>query len=175
MFDLFRRLKMQVLLTAVLTLILGIILLFMPGMAIGTLLGILGWVLVITGVVSLLSVLLTHGAMTGQGDLVLGLLELASGIVVLMRPDFLVSLLGILLGLLLVMHGARDIQSAREAKALGFDWKLSLGVGVVTVAMGAIVIFSPVSTARVLLQMTGAFLIVDAVGDLILIGMSSRA
>ncbi len=175
MFELFRRIKMHVLLTAVLTLILGLILLFQPGIAMGTVLSILGWILVITGVVSLLVVLLTHGTMMGQGDLVLGLLELATGLVILMKPTFLVSLVGIVLGLLMVMHGARDIQSAREAKALGYDWKLSLGIGVVTVVMGAIVMFSPFSTAKVLLQVAGICLIVDAVGDLVLIGKSSRS
>ncbi len=169
MFELFEKMKMQVLLTAVLTVLLGILLAVMPGMAIETLFLVVGWLLMISGIVSLLSALLLRGRPVGQGDLVLGLLEVASGLVVLMRPTFLVSVLGIVLGLVLVMHGARDIQSAREAKALGYPWKASLAVGLLTLVMGALVIINPFSTAKILLRVAGIFLILDGVGDLILI------
>lgn len=111
---------MQMLLTAVLTLLLGILLLVMPGIAVETLFLVLGWILTITGVTSILSALLHRGKPVGQGDLVLGLLEVATGLVVLTKPTFLVSVAGILLGLLLIMHGARNVQSARESRAMGY-------------------------------------------------------
>lgn len=174
MFDLFRKLRMQVLLSAVLTLLLGLLLVIMPGMAVETLFLLLGWMLVITGVVSILSSLLTRGRPVGQSDLVLGLLELATGLAILAKPGLLVSLCGVLLGLLLVMHGARDIQSARESRALGYDWKLSLAVGILTLIMGAFVIFNPFSTAKLLLRVAGICLMVDAVGDLLLIWRSPK-
>ncbi len=172
MFEFFQKIRMQMLLTAVLTLILGIMLTVMPGIAIETLFLILGWILVITGVVSILSSLLRHGKPIGQGDLVLGLVELATGLVVLLRPTFLVSVVGIVLGILLIMHGARDVQSARESKALGYGWKMALTVGILTLVMGVLIIFNPFSTAKVLLRVAGIFLIVDAVGDLLLIWRS---
>lgn len=169
MFELFRRVRMHMLLSVVLTLLLGVILTVSPGMAARTLLRIIGWVLVVAGVVSILSSWLSRGRPVGQGNLVLGLIQLASGLVLLTKPDLLVSLCGVVLGLLLVLHGAGDIQSAREAKALGFDWKFTLAVGVVKLLMGAMVILAPFSTAALVIRVAGICLIVDAVSDLLLL------
>ena len=174
MSELFHHIRSHLVLTSVLTLALGVILTVMPGMAAGTLVAVLGWILVITGAASILSSLLLRGKPMGQGDLVLGLVELASGLVLLLRPGLMVSLCGIVLGLLLVLHGARDIQSAREAKALGYDWKLPMLAGIIKLLMGALVIFNPFSTAALLIRVAGICLIVDGVGDLLLVWKSTK-
>lgn len=169
MSELFRRIKMHMLLSAVLTLLLGMILTVSPGMAAATLLRIIGWVLVIAGVVSLLSAMMSRGKPVGQGDLVLGLLQVASGLILLAKPNLLVSLFGVVLGLVLVLHGVKDIQSAREAKALGYNWKLTLAVGLVKLVMAAAVILAPFSTAALVVRVAGICLIVDALADLLVL------
>ena len=169
MHELFQRIRAHFLLNSVLTLILGIILTASPGMAAQTMVLIIGWVLVIAGAVSLLASLFFRGKPLGQGDLVLGLVQLASGLVLLAKPDLLVSLCGIVLGLLLVIHGAGDIQTAREAKALGYDWKLTAGVGIVKLLMAVLVIVAPFSPAALVIRVAGICLILDAVGDLLLL------
>ena len=105
----------------------------------------------------------------GQGDLVLGLIQLATGLVVLMRPGFLMSLAGIVVGFVLLIHGIHDIQHARESKALGYEWKLSMGVGVAAVVMGVIVMINPFSTVETLLRIAGVFLLVDGIADLLMV------
>lgn len=174
MYGLFQRLKMQTLLSAALTLLLGIMLLIAPGMAVNTLFLVLGWVLIITGAASLITAICLRGKPVGQGELVLGLIQLASGLVVLLRPTFLMSVFGIVLGLVLVLHGARDVQSAREAKALGYEWKVSLAVGLVTLVMGALVMINPFSTAKLLMRAAGLCLILDGVGGLLMVAADRR-
>jgi uncharacterized membrane protein HdeD (DUF308 family) len=71
-----------------------------------------------------------------------------------------------------VLHGAGDIQSAREAKALGYDWKFTMAVGILKLVMGAVVIFDPFSTARLLMRVAGICLIVDAAGELAILSRS---
>jgi uncharacterized membrane protein HdeD (DUF308 family) len=105
----------------------------------------------------------------GQGDLVLGLIQVATGLVVLMRPGFLLSLAGIVLGFILLLHGVHDIQNAREAKAMGYEYRLSLVVGIVTVVMGLVVMINPFSTAETLLRFAGLFLLLDGLGDLLMV------
>ena len=99
----------------------------------------------------------------------LGLVQLATGLVVLMRPGFLMSLAGIVVGFVLLIHGIHDIQNARERKALGYEWKLSMGVGIVAVVMGIIVMVNPFSTMETLLRIAGIFLLVDGVADLVMV------
>ena len=169
MFDLLRRIRVNFVLTAILTLILGILLITSPGTAMRTVFLLVGWTLVISGAASLLTALLSKGQPVGQGDLVLGLVQVATGLVVLMRPGFLMSLAGIVVGFVLLIHGIHDIQHARESKALGYDWKLSMGVGIAAVVMGVIVMVNPFSTMETLLRIAGIFLLVDGVADLLMV------
>lgn len=168
MYDLFRRIRLNFLLTSVLSCILGLLLITAPGTAMRTVFLLVGWMLVISGAASLLTALLSRGQPVGQGELVLGLVQLATGLVVLMRPGFLMSLVGIVVGFVLLIHGIHDIQHARESKALGYEWKLSMGVGIVAVVMGIIVMVNPFSTMETLLRIAGVFLLVDGVADLVM-------
>ncbi len=169
MFDLLRRIRINFVLTAILTLILGILLITSPGTAMRTVFLLVGWTLVISGAASLLTALLSRGQPVGQGDLVLGLVQVATGLVVLMRPGFLMSLAGIVVGFVLLIHGIHDIQHARESKALGYEWKMSMGVGIAAVVMGIIVMVNPFSTLETLLRIAGVFLLVDGVADLLMV------
>ena len=169
MFDLLRRIRVNFVLTAILTLILGILLITSPGTAMRTVFLLVGWTLVISGAASLFTALLSKGQPVGQGDLVLGLVQAATGLVVLMRPGFLMSLAGIVVGFVLLIHGVHDIQNARESKALGYEWKLSMGVGVAAVVMGVIVMVNPFSTLETLLRIAGIFLLADGVADLLMV------
>ena len=81
MFDLLRRIRVNFVLTAVLTLILGFLLILSPGAAMRTVFLLVGWTLVISGVSSLLTAIFSKGQPVGQGDLVLGLIQLATGLV----------------------------------------------------------------------------------------------
>ena len=168
MYDLFRRIRLNFLLTSVLSCILGLLLITSPGTAMRTVCLLVGWTRVISGAASLFTALLSRGQPVGQGELVLGLVQLATGLVVLMRPGFLMSLVGIVVGFVLLIHGIHDIQHARESKALGYEWKLSMGVGIVAVVMGIIVMVNPFSTMETLLRIAGVFLLVDGVADLVM-------
>ena len=174
MFDLLRRIRLNFALTAVLTLILGVLLISSPGTAMRTVFLLVGWTLVISGAASLLTAIFSKGQPVGQGDLVLGLIQLATGLVVLMRPGFLMSLAGIVVGFVLLIHGIHDIQHARESKALGYDWKLSMGVGIAAVVMGVIVMINPFSTIETLLRIAGIFLLVDGLADLVMVWRTTR-
>lgn len=169
MFALLRRIRVNFVLTAILTLILGVLLITSPGTAMRTVFLLVGWTLVISGAASLLTALLSKGQPVGQGDLVLGLVQVATGLVVLMRPGFLMSLAGIVVGFVLLIHGIHDIQHARESKALGYEWKMSMGVGIGAVVMGIIVMINPFSTLETLLRIAGIFLLVDGLADLLMV------
>lgn len=174
MFDLLRKIRFNFVLTAVLTIVLGIMLIVAPGTAVRTIFTVVGWLLLISGAASLLTALFSKGQPVGQGDLVLGLIQVATGLVVLLRPGFLMSLVGIVVGFVLLIHGIHDIQNARESKALGYSWKFAIGAGILTVLMGIVVMVNPFSTAATLLRLAGIFLLVDGVGDLLMVWRTTR-
>lgn len=157
---------------AALTLILGILLIVIPGVAANALVSVLGWVLLVFGILYLVMAF-RAGQLTAE-LLATGLLALASGLVLLIRPGLLVSLCGIVLGLFLVIHGLQGIRQARQNKAMGYDWKPTMIVAVIKLVMGALVVLNPFSTAALLLRMAGIFLVLDALGDLLLVRSAAR-
>ncbi len=157
---------------AVLTLILGILLIMVPGVAAGALVSVLGWILLVFGIIYLVMAFRAGGLTAGP--VATGLLALASGLALLIKPGVLVSLCGIVLGLFLVIHGFQDLQQARQSKALGYGWKPSMIIAVIKLVMGALVILNPFSTAALLIRMAGIFLVVDALGDLVLVWSASK-
>ena len=167
--DIFRRVRVNVLLTAILTVIIGIILIVSPGTAVRTVFTLLGWILIISGVMSLLTAILSGNQPVAQGDLVLGLIQLVAGIVVLMKPGFLMSLCGIVIGFVMVIHGVHGIQGAREGRALGYEYKIPLAVGIVTLVLGVIVMINPFATTLTLLRWAGIFLVIDGVSDALVV------
>lgn len=169
MFDFFYKIRISVFLSAVMTCIMGLILVIAPGTAIRTVFLLVGWILVISGALTLLTAVLTRGQPVGQGDLVLGLIQVASGIVVLTRPGFLMSMCGVVIGFLILLHGVRDIQSAKEGKALGYKYRLPQVIGIVTLVMGILVMARPFSVASSVLRLAGICLLVDGVSDLLVI------
>ena len=80
MYDLFRRIRVNFLLTSVLSCILGLLLITSPGAAMRTVFLLVGWTLVISGVASLLTAIFSKGQPVGQGELVRGLVQLASDV-----------------------------------------------------------------------------------------------
>ena len=59
-----------------------------------------------------------------------------------------------------------DLQNARTRRAMGYDWTFYLVVGILTLAMGVLVLLNPFSTVTVLMRVAGICLIVDAVGTI---------
>ena len=159
---------------AALTLLLGIILTIMPGVAAGALVSVLGWLLLVFGFICLVVAIVFRAGAMEPGPIATGLLALASGLILLIRPGLLVSLCGIVLGLLLVIHGLQDLKQTRRDKAMGYDWKLPMVIAVIKLVMGALVVLNPFSTAALLIRMAGIFLIVDALGDLILVRNATK-
>lgn len=174
MFDLFRRIRLNFGLVAIITIVIGLVLIFAPGTAVKTVFSLIGWMLVISGAISLLTAVLSKGQPIAQGDLVLGLIELATGLVVLMRPGFLMSLVGLVIGFVLLIHGVHDIQSARESKALGYPYKLPMIVGLLTLLMGIAVMLNPFSTAANILRVAGVCLLLDGIGDLVIMSRGMK-
>ena len=159
---------------AALTLILGLILAIMPGVAADALVSVLGWILIVFGAVCLISALALRSGREGAGPIAGGLLALASGLALLLRPGVLVSLGGLVLGLLLVIHGLQDFSQARKAKAMGYDAKPAMIVAVVKLVLGALILINPFSTVALLIRIAGIFLILDALGDLLLVRNAAK-
>ena len=177
MADFFKRSKSTVIIMALITLILGLILLIWPRAAALTICIILGWAMIAAGVVGVIMYFINRK--NGQGGaimLILGAISLIWGILIVCKPAFWVAFLFIIFGILLIFHGCCNFGDGIEMKRTGFSkWWVAIILGVITVVLGILAIIMPFAAATAVTIYCGIALIFDAIKDLIIVARFSKA
>ena len=176
MSDFFKRIKWSTLISAILTMIIGIFLLARPDAAVATISVIVGWVLLISGVFSVIMFITGKTLGFAYLNIVLGVIGIVLGLWIVLDPDFIANFIMVLLGIMMLVHGAIDLQSALEFKKFGGSrWGLDLIFAVLTMALGVLVIILHFNAAKLIMILCGISLILDAVTDFIIVVRLARA
>ena len=167
--SIWKRTKTNIILMAIITFILGLILVIYPGAAALTICLILGWSLVAFGVVTIIMHFAAKNKTINRGSLAAGILELILGLWMVIFPVFWVRFLFIILGLLLLFHGFGDIGDAIEMKRCGGKgWVMAMIFAIVTLVLGVLVLIAPFAGAVTTVMICGFSLIFDAVTDVVI-------
>jgi uncharacterized membrane protein HdeD (DUF308 family) len=122
----------------------GIILFTNPQSAMLTITVMLGWVLVVMGIVSLASALTRWSVILSTADLYAGIVELLFGILLVNIPGFFVTWIFILLGIFILVSGLNSLYGANALQALGLPNSGTAKVGaILAIVLGVLVLFSP--------------------------------
>lgn len=122
----------------------GVILFANPTTAMLTITSMVGWVLVIMGVVSLASALTRWSAILSTVDLYTGILELLFGILLVNIPGFFVTWIFVLLGIFILVSGLNSLYGANALQALGMPNAGTAKAGaILAIVLGVLVLFSP--------------------------------
>lgn len=102
-----------------------------------------------------------------QYDLEFGILLIALGTVVLLRPAGVLDVLFIALGVATLMDGVCKTHIALDAKRFGIgSWWLTLALAIVTGGAGLMLVFRPWESARVLTALLGVSLLAEGILNL---------
>ena len=137
--------------TPVLLMVLGLILLIHPDSASALVAQILGWVLVIAGVVFAVSAVAGH--FDTLGKVLSAVCCFAVGAWLLRNPLMLAAGLGRLAGILLVVRGIQDILNASR-------YHYGILPAVITTVLGAVLIALPMTTSRVVISLCGLLVLI---------------
>lgn len=170
----FGRSKLTVILTGVALLVLGIAILVNPIGALQGLVSGLGWILVIVGALTLVSIAI-GGKLPpkGQaGDLVAAVVEIALGVVMVAAPAALVECVWTLLGVLVLLTGIGDVVDSGVLEGKDADGSRHVVVarlvsGVLTVALGVAAICMPLLGPVFGMLFAALALILDGIGELV--------
>ena len=122
----------------------GIIVFTNPQSAMLTITVMLGWVLVVMGIVSLASALTRWSVILSTADLYAGIVELLFGILLVNIPGFFVTWIFILLGIFILVSGLNSLYGANALQALGLPRAGTAKVGaILAIVLGVLVLFSP--------------------------------
>lgn len=151
---------------------LGACLLFRPAESSLWICYLLGGALLLTGVVYICSHFVrARGAkVVFQYDLIIGVVLALAGVWILTTPDVIAAFFQYLLGAILIAHGLIDLQGALNLRSGGANrWWWAALLALVTLALGAVVIWYPYETINALMMFIGAALIYDGVSDLLIL------
>ena len=153
---------------SVLFCVLGVVLLFTPGVSalwIGRLLGI---GLILFGAIKLVGYFSRDlFRLAFQYDLAFGLLLMVLGIVTLSHPGDALSFLCVMFGIPVLADGLFKIQIAMDSRQFGIrNWWLVLVLAALTCVVGVVLVFRPMTGVRALTALMGLSLLCDGVLNL---------
>ena len=146
---------------------LGVLLLLKPDFATNTLASVLGWILIGVGGI-LIAVTLLNWEVMGLPELIAGIVAASLGIFIVIRPDFLASAFGVLIGIFLGFLSLSNLLSAVKQKNAGKIFVPTLVLGFVLLALALVLIFVPMSLSRFLVRAVGVVMILGGLTNLVL-------
>lgn len=148
--------------------VLGIVMLCHPDFSIQAVGAVMGICLMAFGVVKVIGYLSRDlYRLAFQYDLAFGLLSLSLGILVLIKPGNLMTVLCLALGITILADGLFKVQIAVDARAFGLrPWWLILALAVLTGALGLALVFRPTESASMLVALLGVSLLAEGILNL---------
>ena len=102
-----------------------------------------------------------------QFDLELGILLLVLGLIVLIRPDDLMTFICIVLGISILTDGLFKVQIALDSKRFGIkSWWVIIALAVVTGTIGVFLIFRSAKSAQFLTVLLGVSILAEGILNL---------
>ena len=167
--SIYNKLKQSWIFSAIVTIVLGLILVLFPATALTSVSYVLGGLAIAMGVIRTVRYFKQDHTypFLFQSDLVVGLLSVGFGIFMVSQPDTVMSLLPLIFGMLLVGCGIGGILRAVDAKKAGFaSWGLLLGLAIVSIVLGGLIMSNPFSAMETAVIIIGASLIYQGVTDI---------
>lgn len=173
---LLRDIKMNAVLSAIVCVVLGLVLVIWPSVVGNMFCYVVGGALLLSGISYIVSYFRNRdNASLFQGDFLLGLIFSVIGLWIILKPDVIISLIPILFGIVILLHGFMDVQQALNLKRAGYDkWGAALAVSIITVGFGATLLFNPLMAANIGIMLMGVGLIFDGVSELWVLSRVSK-
>lgn len=165
-----KSLKWNMVIMAVLTVVMGIALIVNPDAAAITICKLLGWIIFISGVVSVIFYLRGARSIWETSALILAIIGIVLGVYIIRSPEVIVKFLGYLLAGILLVHGVNDVREAFTVRGYQDEhWGITLVLGIISILLGALILWNPFSSAAVLMTIIGIALVYDGVTDLLIV------
>lgn len=167
MADFLKKFKVNYTASALICVILGLVLLIWPGTTTQIVCMMLGIVLLIYGVVQIIVYLLSRERnIVSQGMMLLGIVVAVIGIWILLKPEMIIMAVPVIVGVLIVIHGLHNVVQSIALKKDGYErWWVAFLMGILTVVLGAVLIYNPFRVMDTVVRLIGIFLIYDGLSD----------
>jgi uncharacterized membrane protein HdeD (DUF308 family) len=175
--EMLKKLKANFIITGIIYLILGLVMLIIPGVVHDTIAYVLGAAILVMGIVNLAVYL---GTMDGFAwlnyDFIFGLMEVFFGLFVIANPRLLLSIINIVFGIILLAHGVNGIsRTIALHRYENSEWKSSAVLSAIACVLGFVIMMNPFGTTELLFRIIGICLIYSGISDFVAAYKSKKA
>lgn len=158
-----RYVKSGTMLLSIAYIVIGMLLLIMPGTSLLWICNAFGVVVLVTGIVCLIQYARIRGTgFTAPFMLVGGVITAGLGIFTLAKPQVVASFLPVVFGIFIVVDGVSRVGTAIDlAKRKGQKWWMLLLLSIVSVGLGVLLLLHPFDAAVSVVMLCGILLIVE--------------
>ncbi len=162
---------------AVIMVLLGLVLVIWPHILGVLLCYLLGGALIVMGVFQLISFL--RGERLGFYNkfvMMMGIVLVLLGIWICTQPHIVLSIIPVVVGIIVLIHGLMDIQYTLDIKKAGSTkWWIALIAAILTLVMGLLLVFNPFTAYEITMVLLGIAMLYDGGSDLALLLFSYLA
>lgn len=157
--------KRNELISLIILLILGIILLIVPGKIITTIIKIFGVIIIGLGIFNIINTIKTT---KNNIELLYGILITILGLILFVNPTGIASIMPFTLGMWIVFKSIFKMRLIRSLKKIGEnEWIKPLIVNLITLVLGLILIFNPFEGVTAMLRIIAIFIIIYTILEII--------
>lgn len=174
----FKQLKWQALIGALVFIILGIMLICFPDTMFKTFCYIAASLMILAGIFEVTAYFARDVSKSlVRNDLVIGLAAIFIGVFMIIKVDFLLNLLPIILGIAVIVSGFMKLQDFIDALRMGAQNTtriVMLALSLINIAFGVILVVNPFGSMSVLLTVLGVGLLFSGITDAVATIMLSK-
>ena len=172
-----KKIRTNVVISALICIALGVVLVVWPGMSVQVACMAIGAVLIINGISRLLNFIFGRDdSLFSQMNLIMGIIITVIGVWILLQPEKIIAMIPILVGIIIIIHGINNLQQAVNLCKSQYDkWWVALLLGLLTVGLGILLICNPFQAIDTLVMFIGLFLIYDGISDIWIVSRVSYA
>lgn len=149
---------------------LGLILIVYPTLIGETICWMLAGAAAAMGVINLIGYAMSKGGTQSDessGGLVTGVILLLLAVFIVIRQEFVISIIPFILGFMITIKGIVGVQSAINLKRFGYgSFKGSLIASILVMIFGIVMMLNPFSTVKILFTMIGVGLLTSGIVDI---------
>lgn len=174
MMEKLKSIKLNVTLSAILSVAIGVLLVACPGTIVTILARLIAVIIIASGVVLLLPQI--FDADRSYLSIIVAILIAMIGLWMFFSPKLVASIIPIAIGVLLVVHGVQDLSMAIEGKKnKANNWWSIILMAVLNIVLGVLCIGNAFGLVEIGMMLIGIMLIYDGISDMFIVHKVNKA
>ncbi len=167
--EFFFKLKTNFLVDAIILIVVGLVLIFLPGTTLSLLTKAIGGLVLFAGVASVFSGLFSkkQSVLTKNSSVIAGIVIAVVGMWILLNPGFFESIIPVIAGVIVLFSGITNLGEALSLGKSNYrNWWVALILAVLTILLGAFLLFRPITALSYVVQLIGGVLVYNGASNL---------